>query len=307
MAPQAKVTPRTIVKKKPIPAELPPKKSNAAAGATPKPVKTKKPAAKKPAAKSRTTRKTTPKKPASRSTGTTRSRKSRAPKPVGLECSYSGKVFRSRLEARWALYLDLLGIDWDYEPCHYKLSDTLYYLPDFYLPQHRIWVEVKGAPFFDAESHAKVVNGVAGTRPLPTRNAPYEAAGTIIMGGTFQRTSHSTAPEHIAVIPGPEHTAHFVRMMWAPTDTGWTPAIGSIIDRAKASGTKAARRPLAAQTKAILEPSLGPGPVDPRVLAAYQSAGAATFDDIKKTLIPPAANHTAVSFRRAGRYLPAGL
>jgi hypothetical protein len=70
-------------------------------------------------------------------TSTPRRKTSRAPKPKAMEVLYSGKVFRSRLEARWAVFLDLCGINWDYEPCHYEIGPDLYYLPDFYLPDHR--------------------------------------------------------------------------------------------------------------------------------------------------------------------------
>lgn len=280
-----------------------------------------KPAAKKTAAaKTRTTRTTAKTKAVKTKTTTRRApakkpttgartgtkRKSRAPKPVGLECTYSGKVFRSRLEARWALYLDLLGIDWDYEPCFYKVSDSLYYLPDFYLPNQRLWLEVKGAPFFDAESFAKVVNSVAGKRPIPTRDAPYQAAGTIIMGGSFQSLG-TNMPEHVAVTSATSGKASFKRMSWAQTPNGWTPVLGIEVDSAKATGTKASRRPTADKTKMILEPPLLPGVSDPLVVHAYTVASKATFDVASKSLIIPLAEQAVLAARRSGRYLPPGL
>ena len=33
-----------------------------------------------------------------------------------IETEYSGHKFRSRLEARWAVFFDSLGIKWEYEP-----------------------------------------------------------------------------------------------------------------------------------------------------------------------------------------------
>ncbi|WP_422390156.1 hypothetical protein [Arthrobacter sp. N1] len=80
----------------------------------------------------------------------TKKRTSRAPKPVGREALYSGKVFRSRLEARWLIFLDLLDVNWDYEPSHYQIGPELFYLPDFYLPEHQLWLKVKGSAFMDA-------------------------------------------------------------------------------------------------------------------------------------------------------------
>lgn len=51
-----------------------------------------------------------------------------------IETSYGGYRFRSRLEARWAVFFDALGITWEYEPEGYVLSDGTCYLPDFWLP-----------------------------------------------------------------------------------------------------------------------------------------------------------------------------
>jgi hypothetical protein len=60
-----------------------------------------------------------------------------------IETVYSGYRFRSRLEARWAVFFDALGIRWEYEKEGYDL-DGLYYLPDFWLPEQQYWVEIKG-------------------------------------------------------------------------------------------------------------------------------------------------------------------
>lgn len=68
-----------------------------------------------------------------------------------IETSYSGYRFRSRLEARWAVYFDAMGIRWDYEVEGFDLGKFGYYLPDFYLPDAGFWVEVKpGVPSLEA-------------------------------------------------------------------------------------------------------------------------------------------------------------
>ena len=61
-----------------------------------------------------------------------------------IETYYNGYRFRSRLEARWAVFFDALGIRYQYEIEGYKLSDGQYYLPDFFLPDDGYYVEVKG-------------------------------------------------------------------------------------------------------------------------------------------------------------------
>lgn len=60
------------------------------------------------------------------------------------ETFYNGIKFRSRLEARWAVFFDALGIRYEYEPEGYNLPNGIGYLPDFYLPDLKIWIEVKG-------------------------------------------------------------------------------------------------------------------------------------------------------------------
>lgn len=72
-----------------------------------------------------------------------------------IETRYAGCHFRSRLEARWAVFFDAMQIQWEYEPERFALPQTFEeserclpvrtYLPDFYLPENETWVEVKGS------------------------------------------------------------------------------------------------------------------------------------------------------------------
>ena len=48
-----------------------------------------------------------------------------------IETEYNGYKFRSRLEARWAVFLDALGVDYEYEPEGFELPSGKRYLPDF--------------------------------------------------------------------------------------------------------------------------------------------------------------------------------
>jgi hypothetical protein len=62
-----------------------------------------------------------------------------------IETSYAGCRFRSRLEARWAVFFDHLDLRWDYEPQGYLVGEAgRPYLPDFWLPDLETWAEVKG-------------------------------------------------------------------------------------------------------------------------------------------------------------------
>lgn len=63
-----------------------------------------------------------------------------------IETVYKEYKMRSRLEARWATFLDHLHIEWNYEEEGYILSNGIWYLPDFHLPtfdHSGTFVEVK--------------------------------------------------------------------------------------------------------------------------------------------------------------------
>lgn len=75
--------------------------------------------------------------------------------PQPIPTRYAGCWFRSRLEARWAVAFDFLGLTWEYEAqgyrCGHRLTlvgegtETFPYLPDFWLPDLGVFAEVKGA------------------------------------------------------------------------------------------------------------------------------------------------------------------
>lgn len=63
-----------------------------------------------------------------------------------IETHWKGYRFRSRLEARWAVFFERMGLAWEYEPEGFDLGENGWYLPDFRVltPQGKpIWYEVK--------------------------------------------------------------------------------------------------------------------------------------------------------------------
>jgi hypothetical protein len=73
------------------------------------------------------------------------------PDPQPIETTYGGTRFRSRLEARWAVFFNELDIEWHFELEGFELPSGRY-LPDFWLPGVKgrngdgpvgIWFEVK--------------------------------------------------------------------------------------------------------------------------------------------------------------------
>lgn len=71
-----------------------------------------------------------------------------------IETYYNGYCFRSRLEARWAVFFDTLGVKYEYEP-EGLIKNGIRYLPDFKVQCHGyrgecsdgsfpLFIEVKG-------------------------------------------------------------------------------------------------------------------------------------------------------------------
>ena len=97
---------------------------------------------------------------------------------AAINTHYAGCHFRSRLEARWAVFFDHLNITWEYEPQGYEF-DGQRYLPDFHLPTMGIDVEVKGV--MDEASAGKVTRFahhgktilVLGDIPRPGASGPH--------------------------------------------------------------------------------------------------------------------------------------
>lgn len=83
-----------------------------------------------------------------------------------LMTKYSGVFFRSRLEARWAVYFDLCGMTWAYEPTIFDFPNGPSYLPDFWLRELEVWVEVKGQIPMSPDDQAKVDAFRATGRPI---------------------------------------------------------------------------------------------------------------------------------------------
>lgn len=83
-----------------------------------------------------------------------------------IETVYKGYRFRSRLEARWAVFFDTLGVQYEYEKEGFEIEGVGRYLPDFYLPQLDCWFEVKGQEPLDLEIKKAVALGNETDKPV---------------------------------------------------------------------------------------------------------------------------------------------
>ena len=59
-----------------------------------------------------------------------------------IKTKFNGVEYRSKLEARWAVFFYHYGLRFEYEPTTFRLKSGLY-CPDFYLPDLACYAEVK--------------------------------------------------------------------------------------------------------------------------------------------------------------------
>lgn len=75
------------------------------------------------------------------------------PEFKAIETAHGGYLFRSRIEARWAIFFETLGVSFEYEKEGFEFPDGTRYLPDFWLEQQQCWFEVKGKEPTEADIH----------------------------------------------------------------------------------------------------------------------------------------------------------
>lgn len=99
-----------------------------------------------------------------------------------ITTNYAGCAFRSRAEARAAVFFEAVGLQWEYEKEGYELGPLGRYLPDFWLPECNTWVEIKGAAP-DDEALLKLALLCFGTK----------AEGLLLFGGWSNLGDNETA------------------------------------------------------------------------------------------------------------------
>ena len=90
-----------------------------------------------------------------------------------IETYYNGYRFRSRLEARWAVFFDAAGIEYQYEPEGYNLGNGMCYLPDFYITDWDIFVEIKPASEYGYHEKADKLAQLSGKIVILCAGEPY--------------------------------------------------------------------------------------------------------------------------------------
>lgn len=130
---------------------------------------------------------------------------------------YKGYKFRSRLEARWAVFFDEINVPWEYELEGFELKDGTFYLPDFLLRDSGgipdLWLEVR--PFGVKRSTVKVhkfadeliTETMASEKPLVgviiVKGEPLDACSFLVAGafGNFKTSGEYSGKNGIPSFP----------------------------------------------------------------------------------------------------------
>lgn len=98
-----------------------------------------------------------------------------------IETVYKGYRFRSRLEARWAVFLDSLNFTFVYEPDGYDLDGT-WYLPDFWVPEWKAFLEIKPqAPTQEQMEKCQNLSNLTGHKTLLIAGQPWINEYTVFL------------------------------------------------------------------------------------------------------------------------------
>lgn len=109
---------------------------------------------------------------------------------------YNGTRFRSRNEARWALFFDLIEEPWSYEPRRFNLRHGSY-LPDFHLPKayagRGMWIECKPTYPTNEEAWLAADLSVATRQHVAVVWGPMRALADESLVTTDRRTGYGCA------------------------------------------------------------------------------------------------------------------
>lgn len=84
-----------------------------------------------------------------------------------IQTYYNGYHFRSRLEARWAVFFTKCTIPFEYEPDGYFVNGRNY-LPDFYLPWYDCFVEIKPKEYENVAEITQTLEALSRATEKPT-------------------------------------------------------------------------------------------------------------------------------------------
>ena len=113
---------------------------------------------------------------------------------VAIPTEHGGVTYRSRTEARWAIFFETAGITMQYEPEGFLL-DGFSYLPDFFIPSWDLFVEVKPLAVLSVNESRKatLLASFSGKRVLVVLGEPAIRRGAIF-GESLDWPRHNAFP-----------------------------------------------------------------------------------------------------------------
>ena len=93
-----------------------------------------------------------------------------------IPTTYNYIRYRSRTEAQAAQLFDLLHIPFLYEQEGFDINDT-WYLPDFYLPEAKQFVEVKGIITDESQFKLRARKSLVTPQPIKTECTSQQTTG----------------------------------------------------------------------------------------------------------------------------------
>ena len=130
-----------------------------------------------------------------------------------IQTRFMGYRFRSRLEARWAVFLQTLGIPWEYEPEGFDLGQAGWYLPDFKLTVpnlETVYVEVKPRYAQDADWVKAKALAASGVNVLLWGGEPGLRSDTLCLGNPVDAARYGGSVV-LQTETGPEALVHYER------------------------------------------------------------------------------------------------
>lgn len=111
--------------------------------------------------------------------------------------------YRSRLEAKWAVFWRSLGILAEYEAGGFDLGDAIAYRPDFRIPSWETWVEIKphGVDLAVAEVRCQALARSSGWRVLLIVGEPSDRGYSVTAYGDFNDQRFLIEGGHFAECP----------------------------------------------------------------------------------------------------------
>jgi hypothetical protein len=89
-----------------------------------------------------------------------------------IDTKYANHLFRSRLEARYAVYFDALNVKWVYEHEGFDFGGERY-LPDFYFPKYKLYAEIKQEAFsYNEHKKCRLLANMTGKKVIELVGLP---------------------------------------------------------------------------------------------------------------------------------------